>query len=349
MKSILFLLAVSVSASAFATEVYFTKDRMERFSCHVAQSIKSAYPDKTLRGLRKKTLDLLRTEINPWVDANPIPAGFSLPDFVSKLTGLPGFPMDRSEYWLPNAFILLGNPKLELKTPSENYWEAFMHLARLRQVKFLNGEAPAFNLRREENLLEQIHAHLPYVANYGFPYLDENGLPIEQKNAKKPFTLVIGNPKHKKYDDFVVHASKYNEFSSPLVVWLLKQKDFSVSPEALFDKAMEMYGDPMVALGVNAWITSGDALMVNRGNSSVITYKLEKLVEGNDVPGLQYHFWGYLTQGLIGNKLRVGALAYIYEKLYQHDIEDWTIDALSLRTSSQIRKAFRHPEKCQNN
>jgi hypothetical protein len=131
-------------------------------------------------------------------------------------------------------------------------------------------------------------------------------------------------------------------------VWLLKQKDFSVSPEKLFSKALEIYGDPMVALGVNAWITSGDALMVNRGNSSVITYKLERLVEGEDVPGLQYHFWGYLTQGFIGNKLRVGALAYIYEKLYQHDIEDWTIDALSLKTSTQIRKSFKHPENCRN-
>lgn len=347
MKAFFLILALSLSLSALANEVYFTKDRMERFACRVAQTLKASYPEKSLHDFRHETLKLLRTEINPWVDANPIPAGISLPDIVSKLTGLAGFPMDRSEYWLPNAFILLGNPKLELETPSENYWEAFMHLARLRQVKFLNGEAPAFNLRKEEDLLQQLEEHLPFVANYGFPYVDEKGLPIQEKNAKKPFTLVIGNPKHKKYDEFVVRASKFNEFASPLVVWLLGQKEFSVSPEMLFEKALEIYGDPMVALGVNAWVTSGDALMVNRSNSSVITYKLERLVEGNDVPGLQYHFWGYLTQGLIGNKLRVGALAYIYEKLYQHDIEDWTIDALSLKTSTRIRSAFKHPEKCE--
>jgi hypothetical protein len=346
MKSIFLILAMSVCFSSWANEIYFTKDRMERFACQLALSIKEAYPNKTLHDFRKKTLDILRTEINPWVDANPIPAGISLPDFVSKLTGFPGFPMDRSEYWLPNAYILFGNPSLELKSPVDNYWEAFMHLARFRQVEYLNGEAPAFNLRKEDNLLQQIEEHLPAVANYAFPYVDDKGLPIEQKNAKKPFTLVIGNPKHKKYDEFVVKASKFNEFSSPLVVWLLKQKEFSVSPEELFNKALEIYGDPMVAIGVNAWITSGDALMVNRGNSSVITYKLERLVEGNDVPGLQYHFWGYLTQGFIGNKLRVGTLAYIYEKLYQHDIEDWTIDALSLKTSTRIRAAFKHPENC---
>ncbi len=346
MKAILILLAFSVSFSSLANEVYFTKNRMERFACRVALSIKDKYPKKTLRKFRHEILGILRKDINPWVDANPIPAGFSLPDFVSRLTGFPGFPMDRSEYFLPNAFILLGNSKLELQSPSENYWEAFMHMARFRQVQFLNGEAPAFNLRTEENLLQKIEEHLPAVANYAFPFLDDNGLPIQQKNAKKPFTLVIGNPKHKRFDEFVVKASKFNEFSSPLVLWLLAQKDFSVSPEKLFDKAMEIYGDPIVALGVIPWITSGDALMVNRGNSSVITYKLERLVEGNDVPGLQYHFWGYINQGFIGNKLRVGALAYIYEKLYQHDIEDWTVDALSLRTSTQIRKAFKHPESC---
>lgn len=348
MKAAVLILALSVSASAFANEIYFTKDRMERFACRVAQTIKAAYPDKTLHDFRKETLDILRTEINPWVDANPIPAGISLPDIVSRLTGMPGFPMDRSEYWLPNAFILRGNPHLTLESPVGNYWEAFMHLARLRQVKYLNGEAPKFNLRHEENILAQIEEHIPVVANYTFPYLDESGLPIQQKNAKKPFTLVIGNPKHKKYDEFVVKASKFNEFASPLVVWLFKQPEFSVTPERLFEKALQIYGDPMVALGVNAWITSGDALMVNRSNSSVITYKLERLVEGEDVPGLQYHFWGYLTQGFIGNKLRVGALAYIYEKLYQHDIEDWTIDALSLRTSTQIRRAFKHPENCRD-
>ncbi|MES2526711.1 MAG: hypothetical protein V4598_06470 [Bdellovibrionota bacterium] len=348
MKSFLILLALTVSYSAMAVEVYFTKDRMDRFACQVALSIKDSYPKHSLRQFRGKILNLLRTEINPWVDANPIPAGISLPDFVSKLTGFPGFPMDRSEYWLPNAFILMGNPKLELKAPVGNYWEAFMHLARSRHVAFLNGEAPAFNLRNEENLLQQIESHLPAVANYAFPYLDDKGLPIEQKNVKKPFTLVIGNPKHKKFDEFVVEASKYNEFASPLVLWLLEQENFSVSPEKMFSKTLEMYGDPIVALGVIAWITSGDALMVNRGNSSVITYKFEKIVEGSDVPGLQYHFWGYLTQGFIGNKLKVGALAYIYEKLYQKDIEDWTIDALSLKTSTRIRSAFKHPEKCLN-
>ncbi len=348
MKSLFFILALSVSFSSLATEIYFTKDRMDRFACQVGISIKNAYPNQTLRGLRKKTLSILRKEINPWVDANPIPAGFSLPDFVSKLTGIAGFPMDRSEYWMPNAYILLGNPKLELKTPSENYWEAFMHLARLRHVNYLNGETPRFNLRNEENLLAQLEAHLPFVANYAFPFVDDKGLPIEQRNTKKPYTLVIGNPKHKKFDEFVVEASKFNEFASPLVVWLLGQADYSVTPENLFAKTLEMYSDPMTALGVIAWITSGDALMVDRGTSSVVTHKMERLIAGNDVPGFQYHFWGYLTQGFIGNKLRVGALAYIYEKLYQKDIEDWTIDALSLKTSTKIRSAFRHPERCRN-
>ncbi len=347
-KSILFVLALSVSWSAFAHEVYFSQERMNQFACQVAQSIKVAYPNKTLRGLRRDILRLLRTEINPYVDAHPIPAGISLPSVVWKYTGIPGLPMDRSEYWLQNAFILLGNPKLELKGPTENYYASFIHLARLRQVAYLNGETEAFNLRNEEDLLRQIEDHLPSVANYSFPYHDDNGQPILQRNAKKPFTLAIGNPKHKKFGQFVHESARYNEFSSPLFVWLVEQKNFSVSPEKLFEKALEIYGDPMVALGVISWIVSGDALAVDRGTSSVVTYKLERLVEGNDVPGLHYHFWGYLNQGLIGNKLRVGALAYIYEKLYQKDIQDWEIDKLSLKTSSRIRSAFKHPERCLN-
>ncbi len=321
---------------------------MNKFACQVAQSIKVAYPNKTLRSFRKDILRLLRTEINPYVDAHPIPAGISLPNFVSKYTGVPGLPMDRSEYWLQNAFILLGNPDLELKEPVENYYASFIHLARLRHVAYLNGEAPVFNLRNEENLFQQIEAHLPSVANYSFPYLDQNGLPIMQRNSKKPFTLVIGNPKHRKYEEFQHESARYNQFSSPLFVWLLNQKNFSVTPEKLFSKGLEIYGDPMVAIGVIAWIVSGDALAVDRGTSSVVTHKLERLVAGNDIPGLHYHFWGYLTQGFIGNKLRVGALAFIYEKLYQKDAQDWAIDKLSLKTSSRIRKSLKRPEICTN-
>jgi hypothetical protein len=346
-KTFVTVLVMLVSLSSFANEVYFSQERVDKFACQVSQSIKTAYPGMSLHDLRKKILDILRVEIKPYVDADPIPAGISLPDFLSKLTGLPGLPMDRSEYWLQNAFMLLGNPKLELKAPSENYYASFLHLARLRHIAYLNGETDAFTLRNEADLFQQIENHLPVVANHSFPYLDERGLPIMQKNGgKKPFTLAIGNPRHKKYKQFVYESSRYNQFSSPLFVWLLKQKNYSVTPEKLFAKALEIYGDPMVALGVIPWIVSGDALAVNRTTSSVATHKLERLVESSDIPGLHYHFWGYLTQGLIGNKSRVEALAYIYEVLYQKDSDDWTSDSLSFKTSTQIRKAFKHPEIC---
>jgi hypothetical protein len=351
MKKLAFsILAMSVSMSAFATDIYFSKDRMERFSCQVARSIKTAYPDKSLHDFRKGILELLRTEINPWVDAYPIPAGFSTPNFINKLTHVSGFPMDRSEYYLQNAFILYGNPKMELKEPTENYFSSFIHLARSRHVAYLNGEEKRFKLRNETDLLEQIEDHLPTVANYTFPFLDSDGNPIMQQKEgvkeKNLYKLYIGNRNHKKFDEFVTESQKYNHFSSPLFMWLLKQENYSVSPEKLFEKAVDIYGDPIVALGVIPWIFSGDALTVDRGTSSVVSHKIEKLVEGDDIPGLQYHFWGYLTQGIIGNKHRVGALAFVYEKLYQKDLQDWTVDVLSLQTGSQVRKAFKNPEQC---
>jgi hypothetical protein len=346
------LFAATFSFNAFATEIYFSKERMNRFACTVARSIKVAYPDKNLRDFRSEINTILRKEINPWVDAYPIPAGFSLPRPLEAITGLSGFPMDRSEYYLQNAFILYGNPKMELKEPTENTFASFIHLARLRHVKYLNGEIAKFSLRNEENLLEQIEEHLPTVANYAFPYRDENGQVIMQKKAgareKDLYKLAIGNPNHKAYEKFVLESQRYNHFSSPLFMWLLEQKNHSISPEKLFDKALEIYGDPMVALGVIPWVFSGDALTVDRGTSSVVSHKIERLVEGDDIPGLQYHFWGYLTQGFIGNKIRVGLLAYVYEKLYQKDLQDWTVDVLSLKTGDEIRAAFVNPENCRD-
>lgn len=349
-KLILPIFVALISFSSQANEIYFTKKRMDRFACEVARDIKDAYPKKTLRNIKVEILDILRSEINPWVDAYPIPAGFSLPKYVEKATGFPGFPMDRSEYYLQNAFILYGNPKMELKEPSENYFASFIHLARARHIDYLNGKANKFQLRNEPNLVQQIENHLPYVANNSFPFLDIDGLPIMQHKEgvkeKNLYKLAIGNPDHKMYNEFVDESQKYNHFSSPLFMWLLEQKDHSVSPERLYKKALEIYGNPIVALGVIPWIFSGDALTVSRGTSSVVSYKIERLVEGDDIPGLQYHFWGYLTQGIIGNKLRVGALAYIYEKLYQKDLQDWTVDALSLKTGEKIRSSFKNPEQC---
>jgi len=348
LTAIIFL--TTLSFSTLANEIYFSKKRMENFACDIALSLKKTYPDKTLRTVKKEILNILRTDIDPWVDAYPIPAGFSLPKYVEKVTGFPGFPMSRSEYYLQNAFILYGNPKMELAVPTENYFASYIHLARKRHVDFLNGKEKRFSLRKEADLLQQIEDHLPEVANYAFPFLDNEGLPIMQRKEgvkeKHLYKLAIGVPTHEMYDEFVVESQKYNHFSSPLFIWLLEQEDFSVTPEKLYSKALEIYGNPMVALGVIPWIFSGDALTVDRGTSSVVSYKMERLVEGDDVPGLQYHFWGYLTQGIMGNKVRVGALAYIYEKLYQKDIQDWTIDALSLKTGDQIRASFKNPENC---
>lgn len=338
------------SLSSYAVEIYFPNERIDSFACTISRSIKEAYPDQSRRDLRKGILKTLRKEINPWVDAYPIPAGISFPSYIERITGLPGFPMDRSEYYLQNAFILYGNPKMELKVPTENYFASYIHLARKRHIAYLNSKEPRFQLRNEADLFQQIEEHLPSVANYAFPYLDEDGKPIKQegevKKEKYRYHLAIGNPEHKKYDEFVYESQRYNHFVTPLFVWLLEQDDFSVSAEKLFDKALEIYDDPIVALGVIPWIFSGDALTVSRGTSSVVSYKMERLVEGNDVPGYQYHFWGYVTQGMIGNRIRVGALAFIYEKLYQKDIPDWKVDVLALKVGKRIRANLKRPQRC---
>lgn len=351
MKKILITaIALFTSVSSSAVETYFPEERLDKFACAISSSIKTAYPSKSRRDLRKGILKLLREEINPWVDAYPIPAGISFPRYLERITGLPGFPMDRSEYYLQNAFILYGNPKMELKVPSENYFASFIHLARKRHIAYLNKEEPRFQLRNETNLLDQIEQNLPSVANYTFSYLNDEGKPIQQngefKKEKHRYQLAIGNPKHKKYDEFVYESQRYNHFSSPLFMWLLEQENFSVTPEKLFEKATEMYGDPIVALGVIPWIFSGDALTVNRGTSSVVSYKMERIVEGNDLPGYQYHFWGYLTQGIIGNRIRVGTLAYVYEKLYQKDIPDWKTDVMALKLGKKIRANLKKPKLC---
>lgn len=350
-KLILTTLIMITTLPAGAVDIYFGDDRVESFACQLSNSFKDAYPNKSLRKLKSEILSILRDDIKPYVNAHPIPAGFSLPKIVEKITGIPGFPASRSEYWIQNAFILYENPNLELREHSENYFASYIHLARKRHIEYLNGQRPKFKLRNEKDLLQQIENHLPIVANYTFPHLDKEENPIQQEGTlnkeKNRFTLAVGKPEHKMYDEFVYESQRYNEFASPLFIWLLKQKDFSVSPEKLFKKSLEIYGDPIVAFGVIPWIFSGDALTVNRGTSSVVSYKMERLLEGNDIPGFQYHFWGYLIQSMMGNSVRVGTLAYLYEKLYQKDIPDWKVDVMALKLGRRFRKYFNKPETCQ--
>ncbi|GEM_PF-685479 len=350
-KLILSTLLISIILPSQAIEIYYGEERIESFACELSRSFKEAYPDKSLRKLKMETLSILREDIKPYVNAHPIPAGFSLPKFVEKITGIPGFPASRSEYWIQNAFILYANPNLELKEHSENHFASYIHLARKRHVDYLNGVAPKFKLRDEKDLFKQIENNLPNVADYTFPHLDGEGNPIQHEgivnNEKNRFTLAVGKVEHEMYDEFVYESQRYNEFASPLFVWLLNQKDFSVSPEKLFKKSLEIYGDPMVAFGVIPWIFSGDALTVNRGTSSVVSYKMERLLEGNDIPGFQYHFWGYLIQSMMGNSVRVGSLAFVYEKLYQKDIPDWKVDLMALKVGKKFRKFFKRPEACQ--
>lgn len=346
------ILLLLMSFSSYATNIYFTNDRIERFACEIASSIDKTYPDLSQQRFRREILGILRQEIDPWVDAYPIPAGISLPSKIQKITGIPGFPMDRSEYYLQNAFILFGNPKKELKKPVENYLASYIHLARSRYIAYLNGETPKLNLKNEDDLLQQIEENLPNVANYTFNYLDEDGIPLKQKGdgikEKKRFNLLIGNPNHKRFNELVKETQWYNHFVSPLFIWLLQQEDHSVSPEKLFDKALEIYEDPIVALGVIPWMMSGDALTVDRRTSSVVSHKVERIVEGNDIPGLQYHFWGYLTQSIIGNNLRVGLLAFLYEQIYQNDQQDWEVDYVALKLGGRIRSFLKKPKQCEH-
>jgi hypothetical protein len=52
---------------------------------------------------------------------------------------------------------------------------------------------------------------------------------------------------------------------------------------------------------------------------------------------------------LIGNRIRVGTLAFIYEKLYQKDIPDWKVDLLALRLGKRTRFYLKHIDRCKIN
>lgn len=60
--------------------------------------MRDSYRGKSLSDLRRGIKKILRDDIRPYVDADPIPVGIRFPNFVDRLIGIPGLPMERSEY-----------------------------------------------------------------------------------------------------------------------------------------------------------------------------------------------------------------------------------------------------------
>ncbi len=116
---------------------------------------------------------------------------------------------------------------------------------------------------------------------------------------------------------------------------------YSVTYPALVAKALQIYQDPWVSLGAITFMTMSDAHAGHRQRGGVVASRLVPIIYDRDLSGDNYHFWGFLLKGLIGDYYRFIAMTFVHEKLIQKDSADWVVDRLALSIGAQIRSAAR--------
>ena len=129
--------------------------------------------------------------------------------------------------------------------------------------------------------------------------------------------------------------------SDPLVEWLAFQPNRSVSHIELFKKAVEIYKDPLVALGVIGLVFDQERKIVsNRKTDAILGAKMRPLIVNDliDPIGYNYHFWAYLNIAILnqGEIFFESAFTYLFQKVKQNDEGDYQANMAGLSVGEAI-------------
>lgn len=137
--------------------------------------------------------------------------------------------------------------------------------------------------------------------------------------------------------------------SDPVIRWLLEQNYHSVQYPQLIEQALKIYNqDAFTALGVIGYLfDSEQGILGKTRGGSILASKMVPLTNApQDKVGDNYHFWAYLNLGIKGQSIGPRVYSFIFEKLFQFDFEEATVDQLALTIGSQIRSNALKPTLC---
>ena len=274
--------------------------------------------------------EILDSEISVWSPA----LGFQQP-----ILGSSNVLFGSKDYFLQNAFIDFGEIALE-ELPTENWLGAYVFYAAKMEIDYRNEKISTYKLSDEDDLLSTLEGTLGDFEDLKWPkYLDIQGhevsalfncRPISENSQRcSSVSTNLGDPEHPMHNRWTQEAQKANLISSPIFKWIVEQPKSSVTYEELFSKAMEIYKNLFVYLGVITWITMVDSHMGSRTRGVVVSSRLEPIVFASDLPGHNYHFWGFTLKSLFGQSFKYRVMSYVHENWIQGDTTDWLVTAYS--------------------
>ena len=217
------------------------------------------------------------------------------------------------------------------------------------RITFLSIDS--YQLSTDPKLADKLREILPLVENLKWPvYRDIGGRELRgtgfceiiSKNVKRcnVVSTSFGDEDHPQHAQLLYEVQKAALVSSPLFLWLLEQPLLSVTYSALFAKALDIYKSPWVPLGAITFVTMSDAHAGNRQRGGVVASRLEPVIDDLDLPRHNYHFWGLLLKGFLGDYYRFFMMSFVHERIIQNDAADWNVDQMALSIGSQIRSSF---------
>ncbi|MBK7845083.1 MAG: hypothetical protein IPJ71_15605 [Bdellovibrionales bacterium] len=339
----LLVLIASAKTQAATFSSRFNESKQNILVNQIANAIKSdigrsgiSFDERIL-----KIQDHLKSEVQPWSDA----LGIEQPVLGTSQIFWASF-----EYFSHHGFIFSGEFSVN-SVPKENWMAAYNYYSTKTEIDYLNKKIGSYLLSTDPKLVEKLREILPLVENMQWPiYRDKDGFELRgtgfcetlSKNLKRcnVVSTGFGDEAHPQHAQLLYEVQKAALVSSPLFLWLLEQPLLSVTYSALFAKALEIYKSPWVALGAITFMTMSDAHAGSRQRGGVVASRLEPIIDDLDLPGHNYHFWGYLLKGILGNYYRFFVLSFVHEKIIQNDVADWTVDQIGLSIGSQIRSSF---------
>ena len=223
---------------------------------------------------------------------------------------------------------------------TQNYFGSYLYLT--YQEPDIPEHYTKFNFVQDPNVMEKIEANLgsvssPIVENTisakEITYTAANGSRVTRNSSPRIFSRDDEVEK-----EYLTHLRKLNVLSSPLFEWILQNRNELVKHSDIFVKAMELYSDPFVAMGVISHVLDYDCGTRNRNKFSIVNSRVAAVLSPeHDKCGQNYHFWGYLVRSIAGESNLLNLKSKVYESWMKKDHGDRAADMLGIYIGTTIR------------
>ncbi len=323
-----------------------------KFSLKIAGAVHTYLNSKNIRYSEKRDLLVSRTQA-----LRPIGETFLFVVQWQRVAVALGKYTDLPEgLVVQNAYVDFDSSS---RLPPENWFSAYLRWVALANIRenYLGERVEAIH---NPDIEELVSPNLEMMKDFS---IDDMNYYFSEDERRRAAEADIDLPEFVNFNRILraprenqllagEHILELNRIVSPLFLWMIRQPVNSISYEALFDRALEIYQDPFTALGAITWIASYEGKVERRARFALAMSRMQLIsVHTQDPQGDVYHFFGYMIRTMLGypyDGATLGTMSQAYEGLYQGDDHDEIIDLMAINVGWAINSIIRNAEDNNN-